>query len=87
MSDTPHPEGGFILPANPDAEQIETAQLYLEQHRPDHLRQCTTLTCAIGPLAQDWPCRRWRWAGEILRRAGLPVPDPGTYPLYGPTAF
>jgi hypothetical protein len=68
--------GGFAFPTHPNPDQIETAQLLLEQHRPDHRRECTTLTCAVGPSAAAWPCRRWRWGAEILRRAGLPVLSP-----------
>jgi hypothetical protein len=68
--------GGFSLPAKPTPDQVETAQLLFDQHRPDHNRECTTLTCAIGPNAVPWPCRRWRWAAEILRRAGHPVEVP-----------
>jgi hypothetical protein len=69
--------GGFNLPDTPDEEQIETARLFLEQHRSDHRGRCPALTCAVGPIAPPWPCRRWRWAGEVYRRAGLPVDGPG----------
>jgi len=67
---------GFALPDDPDEEQIETAQLLLELHRPDHRQQCPNLTCAVGAQAPHWPCRRWRWAAEVARRAGLPVDGP-----------
>ncbi|GAA3390023.1 hypothetical protein GCM10020369_42460 [Cryptosporangium minutisporangium] len=71
----------FVLPAEPDAEQIETAQLLIDQHRSDHNGQCPALTCAVGAKAPPWPCGRWRWSMEVLRRAGLPVANPeGRHP-------
>lgn len=70
-------DGGFLLPENPDEENIETARLFFEQHRSDHRGQCPALTCAVGPAAPLWPCRRWRWAEDIYRRAGLPIMGPG----------
>ncbi|TQS41731.1 hypothetical protein [Cryptosporangium phraense] len=59
----------------PTDEQIETARLFLEQHRPDYKGRCPTLTCAVGAYAPQWPCNRWRWAAEILGEAGFPVDD------------
>lgn len=79
--DRPEGPGGFDFPINPSADQIETAQLLLDQHRPDRHRECTTLTCAVGQFAVPWPCRRWRWAAEMLRRAGLPVSAPPVTPV------
>jgi hypothetical protein len=71
--------GSAELPVNPNEEQIETAQLFAEQHRPDHRGRCPTLTCAVGAVAPEWPCHRWRWSVEVLRRAGLPVHGPDGY--------
>ena len=80
-------DGGFALPENPDEEQIETARLFFEQHRPDHRGECPFLTCAIGPVAPRWPCRRWRWAAEVLRRAGLPVSGPEDVVISPPASW
>ncbi|MFG1923709.1 hypothetical protein [Cryptosporangium sp. NPDC048952] len=68
--------GGFDIPLNPNEEQIETARLFLELHRPDHRNQCPYLTCAVGPAAPPWPCSRWIWAAEVARRCGLPIAGP-----------
>ncbi|MFI5957203.1 hypothetical protein [Cryptosporangium sp. NPDC051539] len=63
------------MPARPTDEQIETARLFVQQHRPDYKRQCPTLTCAVGAYAVPWPCKRWIWAEDVLRQAGIPIDD------------
>jgi hypothetical protein len=65
------------LPSRPTDEEIETAQRLRAIHQPDSLHRCTTLTCAVGAYPVPWPCRRWRWSTEILRRAGHPTTPAG----------
>jgi hypothetical protein len=70
------PAGMPGVPGVPTHEQVETAERLVGIHRPDRHGDCTNPTCAVGAHPARWPCRRWRWSAEILRRANRPVAGP-----------